>query len=321
MLNSSPTPLIVEDSLNLARDLATLQGSFDQAVKSANEIAHSVDVVIDAFTNLGDLGLGGIAELILTKKLARVEDVGELLQITKKLPSLFKDMQSVIPTLQRTARDLQDRAPQLGSILDSSWQSESTPVKNAITAIQTSVRNNLLEKVNGITSKVGQMQDILNGLVGRGLFPTLDVKVASYRRWSHVSLDLPCSKTSRKTFSLAGFKTTFDYPEFYSCPYAEEVSFPNHHIPYIRLQLGNNKRSLMEPYHLDNSSSSLILDASTMVPVTLSPDDSTGRKFFTSTYILGGAAIAVLIYAMFKIARRIPNDNRNVKLQREEMSW
>lgn len=312
--------VVVENSLNLAQDLAKLQASFEQAVKSANDISHNVDVLIEALSTLGDLGIAGIANLILSKKLTKVEDVGQLLQLPKKVPTLFTDMRSVIDTLKKTTKDLQDRAPQLGEILDGSWQSESKPVKDAVAAIQTSIRNNLLQKVNAITSKANQMQDILNGLVGRGLFPQIDIKVASYRRWSDVSLNLPCSKTSRKTYNIAGFKGSFDYPEFYSCPYSQSVSFPNHHIPYIRLQLGNSnsKRSFItEPYELGNSSS-LILDTSPITTFdTEHPSVSTPRHPF-STCFLVGVAMTILAFIILKSAFR---DDRNARLRNEEKAW
>lgn len=313
----------MEDSLNLARDLATLQASFDKAVQSANSITDSVDVLIKAFNTLGDLGLASIAQLIKDKKLTKVDDIGQLLQLPKKLPSLFSDMRSAIEALQGTAKDLQTRAPQLGDILDSSWQSESAQVKDAIKAIQTSVRNNLLEKVNAITGRVNQVQEILNGLVGRGLDPKIDVKVTSYSRWTEVSMDMPYAKWTRGTYSIAGFDQPFDYPEFFSYPYAKSFSFPNHHIPYIRIELGdtNNRRSFMEPHVLDGNSSFLILDTPVIVPLnSLHPSVAMHGNLLTMTRIFAGVMLAILIYSMFTFARRSLRDSRTMQLQPEEMT-
>jgi Sec-independent protein translocase protein TatA len=292
-------------------------------VQSANDITNSVDVLIEAFNTLGDLGLAGIFKLFTEKKITKVEDIGQMLQLPKKLPSLFSDMRSAIEALKGTAKDLQTRAPQLGDILDSSWQSESAPVKDAIAAIQTSVRNNLLEKINAITGRVNQVQDVLNGLVGRGLTPKVDVKVTSYSRWTDVSTDMPYSKWTRGTYSIAGFKTTFDYPEFFTYPYAARASFPNHHIPYIRVELGNTntRRSFVEPHSLDNNASSLILDTPANIPVSsLPPSVALDRNLFAMTCILAAATVVILIFVMFTSARKILRNNRTVHLQPEEMT-
>lgn len=313
---------VVEDSLNLARGLATLQEAFDKAVQSANDITNSVDVLIEAFNTLGDLSIAGIAQLITEKKLTKVEDIGQLLQLPKKLPRLFSDMRSAIDTLKGTAQDLQTRAPQLGDIVDSSWQSESAPVRDAIAAIQASVRNNLLGKVNAITGRVNQVQDILNGLVGRGLNPKIDAKVASYSRWTDVSMDMPYAKWTTGKFNMGGFKTSFDYPEFFSYRYEKKITLPNHHIPYVRIQLGNtnNRRSFVEQHHLDNVSSSLILDTPANIQVSsLRPSVALDRNLFAMTCILAAAAVACIIFVMFTSARKIIRDNRTVH-QYEEMT-
>lgn len=186
---------------------------------------------MEALDTLGDLGVSGIVQLIVPGKIKKVEDVGQLLQVAKRVPNLFKDIQAVIPTIQSTAQDVPSPAPNLGEFLDSSCESVSAPVKEAIAKVQACIRKNLLNKVDAIIAKSTQVHDIVNGLISRAVDVTLDVKVASCQRWSDISLDLPCSRMGRKEYSLSGYKTSFDYPEFYSCPYSNRIPFPNHHIP------------------------------------------------------------------------------------------
>jgi hypothetical protein len=306
----------VETSLHLAADLARIQDTFDRAVTSANEITKSVDVVMDAFDTLGDLGVSGIVQLIISGKIKKVEDVGQLLQVAKRVPSLFKDIQAVIPTIQSLAQDVQSRAPNFGEILDSSWESESAPVKEAIGKIQASIRKNLLDKVEAIIAKSKQVQDLVNGLTNRGVDVTLDVKVASYQRWSDISLDLPCSRTGQKEYSLAGYKTSFDYPEFYSCPYSNRIPFPNHHIPYIKLQLKSNKRSLPEPSTV-NSSAPLVSDPFPWSTAPLPPTPGTQRPRF-ELLLVCTVATTCLVFAMFQFTKRRVFTGKDDYAQREE---
>lgn len=172
----------METLLHLAADLARIQDTSDRAITSANEITKSVDVVVDAFDTLGGLGVSGIAQLIISGKIKKVEDVEQLLQVAKRVLNLFKDIQAVIPTVQSTAQDLQSLAPKLGEILDSSWESESAPVKEAIAKIRASIRKNLLDKIDAVIAKSKQVQDLVNGLISRGVDVTPDLNVASYQR-------------------------------------------------------------------------------------------------------------------------------------------
>lgn len=244
MLLSNSPGLPADETLGITETVAKAQETFDDAVASANSIVQGVNSAMDAFSNLQDFSIAGIVTLIVEKKLTKVEDVVGLLQVSKRLPSLLGDIQSVLPTLQGVASGIQAQGAQLGAMLDTSWTSESAAVRKAIEDIQAVIRNNLLARVNSINDRGKQIQDLLNGLQGRGVGGVWEFKVASYRRWFDISLDMPCTTTGRASYTIAGWKTSFDYPKFYSCPYTKEIPFPNHHIPYVKLQLGNSKRSI-----------------------------------------------------------------------------
>lgn len=113
---------------------------------------------------------------------------------------------------------------------------------------------------------------------------------------------MPCSRTGRKEYEIAGFRTSFDYPEFYSCPYANRIPFPNHHIPYIKLHFKNNKRSLREPPAVSYSS----LLATDPFPlgsaaVLLAPEEQ--RTGFALGLACAVAA-ACLAYVVYETRRR-----------------
>ncbi|KAJ9091910.1 hypothetical protein QFC20_007520 [Naganishia adeliensis] len=218
MLLSNSPGLPADETLGITETVAKAQETFDDAVAFANSIVQGVNSAMDAFSNLQDFSIAGIVTLIVEKKLTKVEDVVGLLQVSKRLPSPLGDIQSVLPTLQGVASGIQAHGAQLGAMLDSPGPPSLRRGK--------------------------QIQDLLNGLQGRGVGGVWEFKVASYRRWFDISLDMPCTTTGRASYTIAGWKTSFDYPKFYSCPYTKEIPFPNHHIPYVKLQLGNSKRSI-----------------------------------------------------------------------------
>ncbi|KAI9871844.1 MAG: hypothetical protein M1830_002380 [Pleopsidium flavum] len=50
---------------------------------------------------------------------------------------------------------------------------------------------------------------------------------------------MPCSRIATKKFTVAGgFSKSFDYPQFYTCPYSNKIEWPNHHVPYIKIRFG-----------------------------------------------------------------------------------
>ena len=84
---------------------------------------------------------------------------------------------------------------------------------------------------------VTALSDLTSGLENvRIRQPSIAGGIRTYNRWSDVSFDVPCTRSARKCFSLAGQKQCVDYPEVYGCRYEAEVPFPNHHIPYVRVQ-------------------------------------------------------------------------------------
>jgi hypothetical protein len=40
----------------------------------------------------------------------------------------------------------------------------------------------------------------------------------------------------RANYNMGGFSGSFDYPKFYRCNYGTTLHWPNHHIPYIRIE-------------------------------------------------------------------------------------
>jgi hypothetical protein len=77
-----------------------------------------------------------------------------------------------------------------------------------------------------------------------GVNGDLEMKVASYQRWTRVSLDMPCLTTGKLTYNLGGYSKSVTYPKFYRCPYANQIPLPNHHVPYIKLYMNPSKRTI-----------------------------------------------------------------------------
>lgn len=91
--------------------------------------------------------------------------------------------------------------------------------------------------VGDLTNAIGRLGDVLDSFpIKDGNFG-LQTGIASYRRYSTVSLDVPCTRQRQASYSIAGYQKSFDYPEFYSCPYHNQIPWPNHHIPFAKMRI------------------------------------------------------------------------------------
>ncbi|KAK4223387.1 hypothetical protein QBC38DRAFT_459392 [Podospora fimiseda] len=112
-------------------------------------------------------------------------------------------------------------------------------VRAGLTEIQALIETNVLIPFRNVTDSIRALEDVLDTLpIKEGKFD-LKAGVASYRRWSTVSMDLPCTRQARQEYTVAGvYKGSFDYPEFYSCKYGpKELPWANHHVPYFKFRI------------------------------------------------------------------------------------
>lgn len=205
-----------------------------------------------------------IDELILlafSGKLRKIEDILQTIKITTEFPSLIKKLQDAVSVIAEFVTLYgsdggQNALALVESILSDTWQryptsfntttttTTGTPTNStkgnlraAIPEIQSLLATEIHAPLLNLTTSITALQSALDTFpVKQGKF-AFAAGVASYQRWSTVSMDLPCVRQTRMPYDVAGIKGAFDYPEFYSCAYGpKRVPWPNHHVPYVKFR-------------------------------------------------------------------------------------
>ncbi|KAF4461867.1 hypothetical protein FALBO_11326 [Fusarium albosuccineum] len=239
----------------VAKAVATVQ-SLRNIRKAADTAANAVPKLVDRaemIIKVADSipGEDFIIKLITSGSLTKIDDIIEAIQITKELPKAAAELQAIISPIGELASGYQtfsaDALKVIEEVISVSWEDYrkefeadvSGQLQAGLTEIQTLVRTELDEPLRNLMTAIKDLTDVLDLFpIKDGLFE-LDTGVSSYKRWSAITMDVPCTKAGRANFEISGFKTSFDYPKFYSCQYGpKRIPWPNHHIPYIKFRIG-----------------------------------------------------------------------------------
>ncbi|RFU81370.1 hypothetical protein TARUN_819 [Trichoderma arundinaceum] len=232
--------------------------SFIQKISSLNELVHvvenskaaaitAVQVIPEMITQTrtaieaaeADPDVNFLIELIKSGRLTKVDNIWNSFQAVQKLPEIVGHLKKSTTSIQRVVTQYNSYGHNakavIGEVLSLQW--DTTAVGSGMTKIQQIIKTELEAPLGNLTNTIGQLGSVLDSFpVKDGRF-ALQTGVASYQRYSTVSMDVPCTRQGRKTFSAAGFKKTYSYPEFYLCPYGpKRIPWPNHHIPFIKVR-------------------------------------------------------------------------------------
>ncbi|KAK3995737.1 hypothetical protein QBC44DRAFT_387944 [Cladorrhinum sp. PSN332] len=248
-------PVISEYFKKVSEAIATVQTFQDvqNATATIVEVVPKIVALIESSIEIAEAipDVSYFLQLIVEGKLRKIEDILESIKITKELPALVTKLQKSASTIIEfitlyTGRGKATLAL-LENVLSTAWEGyplefttdSSGNVRAGLIEIQTMIQTQVMVPFRNVTNSINALDDVLTTLpIKAGKFD-LKAGVASYRRWSTVSMDLPCTRQARKKYEVAGgFKGSFDYPEFYSCKYGpKEVPWPNHHIPYLKFRI------------------------------------------------------------------------------------
>ena len=230
----------------LADELVKVDAEVGMVVDTLKHMNGLVQDLLDALDAIPDsMSFMG---LITSGQIKKLSDIWKAFSVAEQFPKLVNDLRSAVPGLTNVATRVQTLAPQiqhdLVEILSESWLNDpgiaaevTGDAKKAVERVQTLLRNRLVGIVDDTVKKGTAFFASTAALPFHGAHFSVEARVASYQRWSDASFDLPCSRTKTEHYEVAGFKGSFDYPEFYNCrqgPY--KVPWPNHHIPYLRFR-------------------------------------------------------------------------------------
>ncbi|KAK0641374.1 hypothetical protein B0T16DRAFT_461447 [Cercophora newfieldiana] len=183
-------------------------------------------------------------EMAAKGDLRNIEDILKTIKAATELPDLVRNLQKAIsPTVGfvsfYSGDDGRDAMSSVDAVLadNTAARNSTSNTRAAVAEIQDLLREDVQAPFRNVMDSIRKLEGALDAFpVKEGKF-AIESGVASYQRWSTVSMDLPCVRQARMPYNVAGFKGSFGYPEFFPCPYGPEtLPWPNHHIPYIKFR-------------------------------------------------------------------------------------
>lgn len=191
-------------------------------------------------------------QLIVEGKLKKIEDILGAIKITTELPALAKSLQSSASTIVAVVTKYASSGPatldMIEHVVAAAWEGlpveftatgdNTGNVRAGLVEMQALVRDEIEAPLRNVTAAIGRLEDSITAFPAYKGRLEFKAAVASYSRWSYFSMDLPCTRKKTAHYEVAGFRGSFDYPEFYACPYGpKKIPWPNHHIPYIKFRI------------------------------------------------------------------------------------
>ncbi len=153
-----------------------------------------------------------------------MRDILNSIQITTALPELVHKLEDAVSTIVNFATKYghggSDLRGLLEAVLTMAWEGypmefttdSSGNVRAGLIEIQSHIRTEVQEPFQNVTDAIHALEQTLGAFpIKTGQF-SLKAGVASYQRWSTVSMDLPCTRQKRAHYEVAGYKGSFDYP-------------------------------------------------------------------------------------------------------------
>ncbi|KAJ5115779.1 hypothetical protein N7456_000127 [Penicillium angulare] len=228
----------VSDLLSFQKELAQFKLTAGQITATINQMTDLVNTVIDAAS--APMTVDALIQMAMRGDLKDIADIVKLLKVATDLPDLIRQLQSSLPSVADFITNFGQKSQQirdaLAEILAQDISGLEAKAKARVSSIQALFQGQVVSVVDKISATFSTASKLLTTLpIGRGGV-SVDIKVASYQRWSFISMDMPCLRTDHLKFRLGGFTRSVPYPEFYRCPYSEKIPWPNHHIPYIAIK-------------------------------------------------------------------------------------
>ncbi|KAM0417262.1 hypothetical protein ACHAPT_012773 [Fusarium lateritium] len=187
-----------------------------------------------------------IVSIIQQGQFKTVSDIFRFMPIATDLPALASDIQTaslslfdILDQYQHTAEEALALANKLLNVDWAKVPDEVTVndgVYNRVIVIQILINNRIKKSVEGYVASCKTLQTALDAFsLTNGRYSAVK-SVATYQRFSTVSMDMPCSKITKQVFKKSGLTTSFSYPTFWKCKFNQPAQYPRNHIPYMRIR-------------------------------------------------------------------------------------
>ncbi|KAM0420432.1 hypothetical protein ACHAPT_011853 [Fusarium lateritium] len=195
-----------------------------------------------------------LVSMIKQGKFKKISDIFLFMPIAQRVPDLAKQiktdlspLQTIIKQYKQSSYDAHDMTWGLSwsSIIwpDTELTSDSPEADAALISelntVEEIVSKYLSSHILAYSNGMAIMDAELRGFsVVNGSF-AIETKVATYNRWTTLSMDMPCSKKETKVYKKSGLQKSFSWKTYFKCKLAPVTAyFPKTHVPYIRIRGG-----------------------------------------------------------------------------------
>ncbi|KAF5979497.1 hypothetical protein FCOIX_5325 [Fusarium coicis] len=242
----------VDEAIEAANRLWPVRGPLDvPSSRLSNRLAETIQLRKDIKKYPETTSL---VSMIKQGKFKKISDIFLFMPIVQRIPELAKQIKTDLSPLQDVVKGYKQLSGETHDNLWSlSWSNiiwpdteltSDSPEADAaliteLDAVDTLVRDYLSSPVRVYSDGMFIMDAELRGFsVVNGSF-AMETKVATYNRWTTISMDMPCSKKETKVYKKSGLQKSFSWKTYFKCKVAPVTAyFPKTHVPYIRIRGG-----------------------------------------------------------------------------------
>ena len=203
--------MVVSDTLSLQQEFAKTKATADQIIGTVSKMTDISTSVIDAVSV--PLSIEALIKMLTDGSVHSIADITKMLKITHELPKLMRDLQVALPAAAAFITEFGKKSRQVRDSLNEVLSQETATLEKVartrILLIQSLFQAQASSVVGSINAAFATATQIITKLPVGGSDVSIDVKVASYQIWSFISLDMPCLRTGRQSFTLGGFTQSF----------------------------------------------------------------------------------------------------------------
>ncbi|PNP78607.1 hypothetical protein FNYG_07953 [Fusarium nygamai] len=195
-----------------------------------------------------------LVSMIKQGKFKKISDIFLFMPIVQRLPELAKQIKTDLSPLQDVIKEYKQLSGEThDNVWSLSWSNiiwpdteltSDSPEADAaliaeLDAVDTLIRDYLSSPLRVYSDGMFIMDAELRGFSVVNESFAMETKVATYNRWTTISMDMPCSKKETKVYKKSGLQKSFSWRTYFKCKVAPVTAyFPKTHVPYIRMRGG-----------------------------------------------------------------------------------
>lgn len=187
-----------------------------------------------------------MVDMIRQGQFKTIGDIFKFMPITMDLPMLAADIRTasfaLFDVLDQYQHPGEEALALANKLLDVNWANVPSEVTtndgayNRLVVIQILIKSKIKKSLEGYVASGKALHAALDAFsLTNGRYSAVR-SVASYQRFSAVSMDMPCSKMTNQVFKDSGLTASFNYRTFWKCKFNQQAQYPRNHIPYIRIR-------------------------------------------------------------------------------------